>query len=203
VTLQTNYLAAVLLTERLLPLLSPGRIVHVASATHHMADLDPADLDLARGGYSDIAAYARSKLAMIGHALWLAERLRDSGTEVVSISPGVISTSLLHAMFGAGGAPTAHGGRSVVEAALSPQVESVQYIDDGRPVPPSDLARDPDFQRALHVPPGTPSVPRPAGPRDRRQRAVCQRVIRRMTATASAAAASVDRPWTVPSTAET
>jgi NAD(P)-dependent dehydrogenase (short-subunit alcohol dehydrogenase family) len=149
-TLQTNYLAAVLLTDRLLPLLVPGRVVHVASATHHMAELDPADLDLARGAYSDVAAYARSKLAMIGHALWLAEHLRGTGTEVVSISPGVISTSLLHAMFDVGGAPTEHGARNVVEAALSPEVVSGQYLDDGRPATPSALARDRGFQRALH-----------------------------------------------------
>ncbi|OLT22902.1 short-chain dehydrogenase [Pseudonocardia sp. CNS-139] len=150
-TFQTNYLAAVLLTEKLLPVLDPGRVVHVASATHAMATLDPDDLDGERDGYSPVGAYSRSKLAMVAHALWLADQLRGTGTEVVSIQPGVISTDLLHAMFGVGGASVAHGARNVVEAALSPRVRSGQYLDEGRPTPPSALARDPEFQARLHA----------------------------------------------------
>jgi NAD(P)-dependent dehydrogenase (short-subunit alcohol dehydrogenase family) len=149
-TFQTNYLAAVLLTEKLLPLLDPGRVVHVASATHEMADLQLDDLDLERHAYSAVGAYARSKLAMVAHALWLAGELRGTGTEVVSIQPGVISTDLLHAMFGIGGASTEHGARNVVDAALSPDVRSGQYLDDGAPTAPSAVARDRAFQARLH-----------------------------------------------------
>jgi NAD(P)-dependent dehydrogenase (short-subunit alcohol dehydrogenase family) len=149
-TLQTNYLAAVLLTERLLPVLGPGRIVHVASATHEMADLELDDLDLERHPYSPVGAYARSKLAMVAHALWLAEQRRAAGTQVVSISPGVVATALLHAMFRIGGASTEHGAHNVVEAATSPAVRSGQYIDDGSPAVPSAVARDPVFQARLH-----------------------------------------------------
>jgi NAD(P)-dependent dehydrogenase (short-subunit alcohol dehydrogenase family) len=149
-TLQTNYLAAVLLTEKLLPLLDPGRVVHVTSATHEMADLQLDDLDLERHAYSPVGAYARSKLAMIGHALWMAGELRGTGTEVVSIQPGVISTDLLHAMFGIEGASTERGARNVVDAALSPEVRSGQYLDDGTPTAPSAVARDRAFQARLH-----------------------------------------------------
>lgn len=149
-TFQTNYLAAVLLTERLLPLLDPGRVVHVASATHETAELQLDDLDLERHAYSAVGAYARSKLAMVAHAQWLAAELRGTGTGVVSIQPGVISTDLLHAMFGIGGASTEHGARNVVHAALSPDVRSGQYLDDGTPTAPSPVARDRTFQARLH-----------------------------------------------------
>lgn len=149
-TFQTNYLAAVLLTEKLLPLLDPGRVVHVASATHEMADLQLDDLDLERHAYSPVGAYARSKLAMVAHALWLAGQLPATGTEVVSIQPGVISTGLLHAMFGIEGASTEHGARNVVDAALSPDVRSGQYLDDGTPATPGPTARDRAFQARLH-----------------------------------------------------
>lgn len=149
-TFQTNYLAAVLLTEKLVPLVDPGRIVHVASATHEMGDLHLDDLDLERHAYSAVGAYARSKLAMVAHALWLAAERRGTGTEVVSIQPGVISTDLLHAMFEIGGASTEHGARNVVDAALSPDVRSGQYLDDGTPTAPSAVARDRAFQARLH-----------------------------------------------------
>jgi NAD(P)-dependent dehydrogenase (short-subunit alcohol dehydrogenase family) len=148
-TLQTNYLAAVLLTEELLGVLDPGRVVHVASATHEMAELELDDLDLERHPYSPVGAYARSKLAMIAHALWLARERRETGTEVVSISPGVISTGLLHSMFRIEGASTEHGARNVVAAAISPAVRSGQYLDDGEPTAPSAVACDPAFQAEL------------------------------------------------------
>jgi NAD(P)-dependent dehydrogenase (short-subunit alcohol dehydrogenase family) len=147
-TLQTNYLAAVLLTELLLPALDDGRVVHVASATHEMAALELDDLDLERHPYSPVGAYARSKLGMVAHALWLAREQHD--TQVVSLSPGVISTGLLHAMFQIRGASAEHGARNVVDAATSPQVRSGQYLDDGTATAPSAVARDPAFQAGLH-----------------------------------------------------
>ncbi|MGW1346067.1 SDR family NAD(P)-dependent oxidoreductase [Kribbella sp. NPDC002412] len=150
-TLQVNYLAAVLLTESLTPLLAEepaGRVVHVSSATHLSANLHLDDLQLERHTYSPTIAYARSKLAMIMHALWLARR--PAAPSIVSISPGVISTGLLHAMYGVGGAPTEHGGRNVVEAATAPGVTSGAYLDDGSPAEPSQFARDRAAQDELH-----------------------------------------------------
>ncbi|MEU0470298.1 SDR family NAD(P)-dependent oxidoreductase [Amycolatopsis sp. NPDC006131] len=148
-TLQTNYLAAALLTERLTPALTAagGRVVHVASATHLSAGFDLDDVNLDRHPYSPTTAYARSKLAMVAHALWLAGR--PGSPEIVSISPGVISTDLLHAMYGIGGAPVGHGARNVVHAALSPDVHTGQYLDDGAVAQPSAVARDPEFQAGL------------------------------------------------------
>jgi NAD(P)-dependent dehydrogenase (short-subunit alcohol dehydrogenase family) len=141
-TFQVNYVAMVLLTRLLLPALAEGsRIVTVSSATHEMAALDLADLSMARSGYSAVAAYARSKLAILSWSLRLAEELRDRDITVVSLSPGVISTGLLHAMFGAGGAPTARGAANVLDAATS-DVPSGTYLDDGAVTTPSAAARD-------------------------------------------------------------
>ncbi|ADB30599.1 short-chain dehydrogenase/reductase SDR [Kribbella flavida DSM 17836] len=150
-TLQVNYLAAVLLTEHLMPLLLErpgGRVVHVSSATHLSADLELDDLQLERHPYSPTIAYARSKLVMIMHALWLARQ--QAAPTIVSISPGVISTGLLHAMYGVGGAPTEHGARNVVEAATASGVTSGAYLDDGSPAQPSRSARDHAAQDELH-----------------------------------------------------
>lgn len=150
-TLQTNHLAAALLTERLTPALlaAGGRVVQVASATHLSADFALDDVNFDRHPYSPTAAYARSKLAMIAHALWLAAGDPTGTPLVVSISPGVISTDLLHAMYGVGGAPVERGARNVVQAALSPDITTGQYLDDGVVARPSALARDRGFQRDL------------------------------------------------------
>lgn len=147
-TLQVNYLAMVLLTERLAPhLRRGGRVVTVSSTTHRMAGLAVHDLDLATG-YSPVQAYAQSKLAVVTWSATLARVLAPQGVDVVSISPGVISTDLLHAMFGARGADVAHGAARLVEA-LELAVPTGSYVDDGEVVPASDEARDPVVQEAL------------------------------------------------------
>ncbi|APH43754.1 hypothetical protein BMW26_01380 [Microbacterium sp. 1.5R] len=146
-TLQVNFFALALLTERLsASIVDDGRIVNVGSTTHRMTSFDFDDPDL-RDGYDPVRAYAQSKLAIVTYTTWLAERL-PRGIRVVSISPGVISTTLLHSMFGAGGASVDHGGRRVVEAAAA-EVPSGSYIDDGELVAASDDALDERNQKAL------------------------------------------------------
>jgi NAD(P)-dependent dehydrogenase (short-subunit alcohol dehydrogenase family) len=146
-TLQVNFLALALLTELLIPaLVNGGRIVNVGSTTHRMTSLDLDDLDL-RNGYDPVRAYAQSKLAIITYSNWLSDRL-PRRISTVSISPGVISTTLLHSMFGGGGAPVEHGGQRIAEAATA-HVPSGSYIDDGDLVPASDDALDEHNQAAL------------------------------------------------------
>lgn len=149
-TLQTNYLAAVLLTDRLASLLPPrtGRVLHVASATHLSVTPDLDDLQLEHG-YSAVRAYAGSKFAMVAHALWQARRWGAAGPQIVSISPGVIDTGLLHAMSAVRGAAPGHGAANVVDASTSPLPRSGVYIDDGRPAQPHPLALDTAFQDRL------------------------------------------------------
>jgi NAD(P)-dependent dehydrogenase (short-subunit alcohol dehydrogenase family) len=84
---QVNYLAGVLLTRELLPLLDqsrPARIINVASRSS--APLDFRDIML-ESGYSTSRAYGQSKLAQIMFTFDLAEELRGSGISVNAIHP--------------------------------------------------------------------------------------------------------------------
>lgn len=147
-TLQVNFLAMVLLTEHLLPALADGaRIVNVASATHQMAHLDLDDIELERR-YDPVGAYARSKLAIILYTRWLAERLDSRPVTPVCLNPGVIATTLLHAMFGIQGADVGRGAASLL-AALTDDARGGEYFDEGRLVTPSAQARDAGLGRAL------------------------------------------------------
>jgi NAD(P)-dependent dehydrogenase (short-subunit alcohol dehydrogenase family) len=146
-TLQVNFLAPALLTDLLVPAMADGgRIVDVSSTTHRMTSLNLDDLDLEHA-YEPVRAYAQSKLAIVTYATWSAGML-PRGIDVVSISPGVISTDLLHSMFGTGGARVDHGGRRVVEAVMA-NVPTGSYIDDGQLVRASDDALDESTQGKL------------------------------------------------------
>jgi NAD(P)-dependent dehydrogenase (short-subunit alcohol dehydrogenase family) len=85
--LAINYLAPVLLTQRLLPLLrasAPSRIINVGSIGQ--SELDVTDLGFERG-YTGIDAYRRSKLALVSHTFDLAEMVRDEGILVNCVHP--------------------------------------------------------------------------------------------------------------------
>jgi len=132
---QVNFLAGVMLTHLLLPNLHPaGRIVNVASATHYGANLDLHDLDFHRRRYSPSSAYAQSKLAIVTYTNWLASRVSQT---VLCIHPGVVSTDLLHAMFGAGGIATSVGGANLVSS-ITASIDSGAYLDERIPSAPSD-----------------------------------------------------------------
>jgi NAD(P)-dependent dehydrogenase (short-subunit alcohol dehydrogenase family) len=82
-----NYLAPVLLTRLLLPLLrdsAPSRIINVGSIGQ--TELDFTDLGSERD-YSGIDAYRRSKLALVTHTFDLADTLRDAGVLVNCVHP--------------------------------------------------------------------------------------------------------------------
>jgi NAD(P)-dependent dehydrogenase (short-subunit alcohol dehydrogenase family) len=150
-TFQTNYLALVALTSALLRTLASAdhaRIVNVASRTHLSATLELDDLELERG-YNPVAAYARSKLAIVTYTCWLARRLETSPVEAASLHPGVISTELLHAMFGTGGAPADVGARNVVALVRRSGGVNGQYFDEDRRADPNPEALVIDNQERL------------------------------------------------------
>ena len=150
-TFQTNYLALVALTSALLGTLASAdhaRIVNVASRTHLSATLKLDDLELERD-YNPVAAYARPKLAIVTYTCWLARRLETSTVEAASLHPGVISTELLHAMFGAGGAPAETGAANIVDLVLRPGGVNGQYFDENRRVDPNPEALVIDNQERL------------------------------------------------------
>lgn len=146
-TLQVNFLAGALLTNLLLPALRgpTARIINVASATHYAATLDVNDLAFDRRRYSATDAYAESKLAVVTYSCWLGDRIEPT---VVSVHPGVISTALLHSMFGTGGAPVDGGGANLT-AAIDVAVPTGTYLDERRPTQPNPQALDPEVQRRL------------------------------------------------------
>jgi NAD(P)-dependent dehydrogenase (short-subunit alcohol dehydrogenase family) len=94
----TNHIGHHALTRLLLPLMEEdGRVVTVASTAHTMGSVDPSDLNFAHGRkYSAWGAYGQSKAANILFAKGLADRLREAGSNVQSVSlhPGVIGTPL-------------------------------------------------------------------------------------------------------------
>jgi retinol dehydrogenase 12 len=154
-TLALNVLAPLLLTlglERPLRAAAPSRVVNVASAAHHRAQVDLADLEGAVG-YRGFRAYSRSKLELILLTRELARQFRGSGVSVVAVHPGLIASG-----FGLnnGGAVAAGvwlasrafgrnvrvGAARVVGAATDPRVRSGDYLSGGRTAPGSAESRD-------------------------------------------------------------
>jgi retinol dehydrogenase-14 len=160
-TFAVNHLAPFLLTNLLLDLIvrsAPARIVTVSSIGHRQGTLDFDDLGFARGGYSIMRAYSRSKLANVLFAAELARRLAGMGvTDVTSNSlhPGSVDTNIWS------GAPlwakpfiqllrplffiTAEQGATyVVDLIVRPDLAGVtgRYFEEGKMVDPSALAMD-------------------------------------------------------------
>ncbi|HEX2142394.1 MAG TPA: SDR family NAD(P)-dependent oxidoreductase [Candidatus Limnocylindria bacterium] len=153
ITFQTNYLAPVLLTSRIIDLIGSGarqgRIVNVASATHLSATLLLDDLDLAHHPYSASTAYAHSKLALVTYSCWLAAHRPSRSLDAVSMHPGVISTPLLHAMFSVAGDRPEHAAANIHYVA-SRRDDNGTYYDERNPTPPNPQATDRAQQDRLH-----------------------------------------------------
>lgn len=97
--LATNYLGAFALTGRLLPLFrSQGRprVVNVGSYANRFGRMPLDDPNWERTPYRELAAYARSKVALLGFTLELERRLRRSGSNVVALGahPGIAATDI-------------------------------------------------------------------------------------------------------------
>jgi len=131
---QVNYLATVLISELLLPLLQAarGRIVNLGSAAQE--DLDLNDLTTEKG-FSGMKAYARSKLAVVMYTFTLAERLAETGVTANAMDPGSMLATKMVAEMNAGsiGRPE-DGAEREVYLATSPAVDGVsgKYFSDNR-----------------------------------------------------------------------
>ncbi|MCX5062812.1 SDR family NAD(P)-dependent oxidoreductase [Streptomyces sp. NBC_00201] len=82
-----NYLAPVVLTRALLPVLranTPARIVNVGSVGQEPLAFDDVEF---RRGYDGFAAYCRAKFALAAHTFTLAEELADTGVSVNVLHP--------------------------------------------------------------------------------------------------------------------
>ena len=151
-TFMVNYLAHFALTLQLLDLLKTadgGRIVHVSS----MAQAGTIDFDNLNGEkhYDGYNAYAVSKLENVLFAYKLARMLKDTGLTSNCLHPGVISTKLLHAGWGMGGASTEEGAQTSVFVADSPKVKGVSgmYFVHAKESRSSALSYDKKVQERL------------------------------------------------------
>jgi len=147
-----NYVAPFLLTELLAPRLiasatgGPSRVIDVSSVAHTRGRIHEADLQLG-SSFTGYAAYAQSKLALVMHAISLAERRDPDQLVAYSLHPGVIATKLLRAGFGpVQGASVAEGARVVGRLAAGGQMSADEpsgtYFNDGVATPPASAARD-------------------------------------------------------------
>jgi NAD(P)-dependent dehydrogenase (short-subunit alcohol dehydrogenase family) len=152
-TFAVNHLAPFLLTNLLLPLLhasKPARVITVSSNTHHGAHLDMNNLQGERS-YSGYSAYSASKLANVLFSNELAERVKSDDITSNSLHPGVISTKLLGAGWGAGGNDLTEGASTPVYLATSPDVERTtgKYFVRSRETKPNPLANDVTVRQQL------------------------------------------------------
>ncbi|GAB3881920.1 SDR family NAD(P)-dependent oxidoreductase [Microbispora bryophytorum] len=150
--LAVNYLAPVLLTRELLPLLrraAPSRIVNVASIGQQPIDFDDPQLER---GYTDVAAYCRAKLALICHTRDLAEELQGSGVTVNSVHPGSYMPTAMSRRSGMEVVDTLEKGvaatRRLVEAPELAEITG-RYFDGEKEARASEEAYDPDYRRRL------------------------------------------------------
>jgi NAD(P)-dependent dehydrogenase (short-subunit alcohol dehydrogenase family) len=146
-TFTVNYLAHVLLTNIVKPLLiaNCGSVLNVSSVDHHSAVFDPSNMQGERS-YSGYDAYARSKLFNIMFTLDCA--FGDTPLRSNSLDPGVISTKLLHAGWSLGGDDVSAGGEELYATVMEIEKQGYNgmYLENLRPATCSAVAMDP-FQR--------------------------------------------------------
>jgi NAD(P)-dependent dehydrogenase (short-subunit alcohol dehydrogenase family) len=151
-TFAVNYLGPFLLTELLGPRLTESvedggpasRVINMASVAHTRGRIHLDDLQLAVS-WTGYAAYAQSKLALVMHAMTLADRHEPTKLLAYSLHPGVIETKLLRQGFGpiSGSRPDDGASTSVrLASALTEDEPSGSYFSDGVATPPAAAARD-------------------------------------------------------------
>jgi len=136
-TFAVNHLAHYLLISRLLDTLrrnSPARVVVVSSMVHTGGRVN-TDTIYGTEHFDPYEAYANSKTANVLMVRDFAMRIPAAEVTFNALHPGVISTKLLHALWG-GGRSTEDGARTSVYLATSHEVAGVTggYYADARPV---------------------------------------------------------------------
>ncbi len=147
-----NYLAPVLLTNVLLPLLeaaAPARIVDVASAGQYPIDF--SDPMLTRG-YSGQRAYRQSKLALIMWTLDLSKELKSRNIAVTCLHPATFMDTRMVRESGVSPASGVDDGAdAVMNLAVSDEVagQTGVYYDGFEPSRPHPQALDRETRRLL------------------------------------------------------
>ena len=94
--LAVNFLAPLLLTSLLIPLLkrsAPSRIINVSSSMHKEGEINFDDME-SKKGFDKYKAYSQSKLALILFTKKLALELDGSGVTVNALHTGVVGTEM-------------------------------------------------------------------------------------------------------------
>lgn len=149
-----NYLAPVLLTRRLVPLLTasaPARVVNVGSVGQ--APFDPDDLAFERG-YEGITAYRRSKLALAAFTFDLADELPAHDVTVNCLHPAsLMPTAMVLESRVAPMSNLEDGVAATLRLITDPDLVGVtgEYFDGQRPSRSLPEAYDPDFRAKLRA----------------------------------------------------
>ena len=151
-TFAINYVAPFLLSNLLLDLLKntkSSRIVNVVSRVQSN-HFNLNDLQFEKN-YTGVKAYAKSKTALILFTYLLAEKLKNTDITVNCLHPGVINTKLLRSAFGSGGAPLSDGAKSLIIAAIAPELKNVsgKYFINNRSEPSKDITYNKEIQKKL------------------------------------------------------
>lgn len=145
-----NYLAPVLLTRLLLPLLraaAPARVVNEGSLGQD--EIDFSDLTMAHR-YTGTLAYCRSKLALAAWSLDLAEELRADGVAVDCIHPATyMDTGMVRAAGVTPWSTVADGGDAVLRLLAEPPAATGRFFDGTTESRAHPAAYDPQVRRRL------------------------------------------------------
>lgn len=125
-----NTIAPYLLTQRLLPAMSPsGRVVNVTSAAQAPVNLEAL---AGRVRLDDMAAYAQSKLGLVMWSRVIALK-RIKGPIVTAVNPGsLLASKMVRDGFGVAGSDLGIGADILARAALSDEFAhaSGKYFDN-------------------------------------------------------------------------
>ena len=145
-----NVIAPYLLVKKLLPSVpDKGRIVNLSSAAQNPLDAQ----EITRcASYSDMGAYAKSKLAITAWTKALSDIYQDY--VFVSVNPGsLLGTKMVKEGFGIDGADIMIGADIIFRAALSDEFEQANglyYDNDAKQFgPPHELAQETVLGQAL------------------------------------------------------
>jgi NAD(P)-dependent dehydrogenase (short-subunit alcohol dehydrogenase family) len=144
-----NYLAPVLLTRLLLPLLresKPARVVNVASLGQEPIDF--GDLEM-NARYDGVTAYRRSKLALVAHSFDLAEALRADGIAVNSLHPAAFMDTAMVREAGISPVSSVQQGAAATLRLITQDVGTGHFFDGTEETRAHPQAYDPAVRRQL------------------------------------------------------
>jgi len=147
-----NYLAPVLLTRLLVPLLAasaPSRVVNVGSVGQ--VPFEPADAGFEHG-YNGVDAYRRSKLALAAFTFTLAAELAAARVTVNCLHPATLMDTAMVRLGGITPVSTVEqGGQATLRLITDPALAGVtgQFFDGLRASRALPQAYDPHFRTGL------------------------------------------------------